>query len=69
MSRFGMTSIHSRKAFYIQCENCMTNDTIMDGYNNEDSIQINIVGEQLVELRCSSCENLITTISGKNGLL
>lgn len=50
--------------FYIQCENCMENVTIRDGYNNESEIEIKIVGESVVEIVCKSCGNSITTIDG-----
>lgn len=50
--------------FYIQCESCLENIEIHDGYNNNDEIKIKIVGESIVEIKCSSCENLITTIDG-----
>ena len=51
--------------FYIQCESCMENITIRDGYNNEDEIEIKIIGESVVEITCKSCGNSITTIHGK----
>ena len=50
--------------FYIQCESCMENETFRDGYNNEDDIKITIIGENLVEIKCKSCGNTITTVDG-----
>ena len=50
--------------FYIQCESCIENITIRDGYNNEDEIEIKIIGESVVEITCKSCGNSITTIDG-----
>lgn len=51
--------------FYIQCESCLENVIIRDGYNNDDDIEIKIIGEQIIEIKCSSCNNSITTIDGK----
>lgn len=50
--------------FYIQCESCMKNITIRDGYNNEDEIKIRIIGESVVQITCKTCDNSITTIDG-----
>lgn len=50
--------------FYIQCKSCMENITIRDGYSNEDEIEIKIIGESVVEIKCNSCGNTISTVDG-----
>lgn len=51
--------------FYIQCESCLEYIMIHDEYNNEDEIDIKIIGESVVEITCKSCGNSITAIHGK----
>ena len=50
--------------FYIRCESCMQSITVVDGYKNEDEIEIKITGESVVEFTCKSCRNSITAIDG-----
>lgn len=51
--------------FYIQCESCLENIEVHDGYNNNDDIIIKIIGESIAEIKCNSCGNTITIISGE----
>lgn len=50
--------------FKICCLSCKAEAKLKDNYNNEQVITIRIIGEQLVELKCSNCGNTIITIDG-----
>lgn len=50
---------------YIQCESCLENITIRDGYDNEEEITFRITGEQIIEIKCNSCNETITIIDGE----
>lgn len=53
----------SRNNFYIQCENCLANETVQDGLQRESEIEFRITGENLVEVVCKSCENTISVLT------
>ena len=53
----------SRNNFFIQCENCLTNETVQDGLQGDSEIMFRITGESLVEVVCKSCENTISVLT------
>lgn len=51
--------------FTIKCESCDSDTFVRDGYNNEDRVEIKIIGEQLVEIRCVCCDNVVVAVDGE----
>ncbi|MET4562201.1 hypothetical protein ABIA69_003387 [Lysinibacillus parviboronicapiens] len=53
----------SRNNFYIQCENCLANETIRDGLQRDSEINFRITGESVIEVVCKSCNNTISVLT------
>lgn len=51
--------------FNIQCGWCHKVENVEEGYNNTDSINLKIIGEQIIEISCKKCGSKITTIDGE----
>lgn len=53
-------------SFVIRCENknCCRSTKILDGYNNEDDIQISIIGDYTIEIKCTFCGNEVVITNG-----
>ena len=50
--------------FDIVCKSCESKHEVNDGYNNQEFIEINVVGDYAVELKCFHCNNTIVVMGG-----
>ena len=49
----------------IKCLKCAETTLIQDEYNNERNFTLEIVGEQIIEVKCKNCGGTWTIVDGE----
>lgn len=52
-------------SFDIVCRECITINRVDDDYNNEGLVEINVVGLEVIEIKCKECGNTKTIYTGE----